>query len=121
LARPVVAYDAECGPCGTFKAVVELLDSKRVVRFASLRVAEGEGLLDPLDPATRYSSFHLISPSGRVESGPDALLPLAKTILPGGMWVFDALGSIPGVRAATRRGYATLSRLHGSGTCGASR
>jgi len=119
LPRPVVAYDAGCGPCATFKAVAEFLDCKHEIRFVSLEQADEEGTLDSVDRALRYRSFHLVSSTGRVESGAEAILPLARAVLPAGR-VFGALASFPGVRAALDFGYKALSRLHGKGVCGAS-
>lgn len=119
MPHSIVAYDADCGPCSAFKAAVEFLDFRRKVTFTPLHLADEVGLLDAMDKPSRYRSFHLVSPSGEVRSGAEALLPLARLVLPGGR-ALESLGSVPGVEAALRFGYTTLSRLHDQGACGAS-
>jgi predicted DCC family thiol-disulfide oxidoreductase YuxK len=113
----LLAYDAGCGPCSRFKAVVDFLDAKGTIGFASLKQAEEVGALETVDPSLRYRSFHLIASGERALSGADALLPLVGLLLPRGGVVSAALEAIPGCRRAVFLGYSALSRLHGSGAC----
>jgi predicted DCC family thiol-disulfide oxidoreductase YuxK len=114
----LLAYDAECGPCSRFKAVVDFLDARGLIDFASLRQAEEAGALESIAPSLRYDSFHLIAPGGPVLSGADALPPLVGLLLTGGGAFSRVLGAIPGCRRAISFGYSTASRLHYAGACG---
>jgi predicted DCC family thiol-disulfide oxidoreductase YuxK len=114
----LLAYDAECGPCSRFKAVVDFLDARGLIDFASLRQADEAGALESIAPSLRYGSFHLIAQGRPVLSGADALLPLVGLLLPGGGAFSRVLGAIPGCRRAISFGYSTLSRLHYAGACG---
>jgi len=114
----LLAYDAGCGACSRFKAVVEFLDARGTIEFLSLGQAEELGALEPIDSSRRYRSFHLIAPGLGVLSGADALLPLACMLLPMGGIVTRVLEAFPGCRRAISFGYSTLSRLHGAGACG---
>ena len=113
----LLAYDAGCGPCSRFKALVEFLDARGAIGFASLREAEESGALDGVSPSLRYRSFHLISPRNGPVSGADALLPLVK-LLPGGGVVSKVVDATPGSRRAIAFGYSALSKLHDAGACG---
>jgi predicted DCC family thiol-disulfide oxidoreductase YuxK len=113
----LLAYDAGCGPCSRFKAVVDLLDAKGLIEFVSLRHAEEVGALDGIDSSLRYRSFHLISPGQGALSGADALLRLVKLLLPGGGVFSKVLEGVPGCRRAISFGYSVLSRLHDAGAC----
>lgn len=113
----VLAYDADCGPCTRFKAVVDFLDARGLIEFASLRQAEQEGTLDVIDSSLRYGSFHLIERGQGARSGADALLPLVKVLFPGSGAVSKALEDIPGCRRAISFGYSVVLRLHDSGAC----
>jgi predicted DCC family thiol-disulfide oxidoreductase YuxK len=113
----LLAYDAACGPCSRFKAVVDFLDGRGLIEFASLRQADEAGALESVAPSLRYASFHLIR-GGRVLSGANALLPLVGLLLPGGGAVSRVLEAVPGCSRAISFGYSTLSRLHYAGACG---
>ena len=112
-----LVYDTGCGPCTTFKDAVALLDAGRRMRYVGLRDADRLGFLDPVDPARRHRSFHLVSPEGEVWSGADAL-PRLLALLPGGRPVSWAISNSPPLSSATRFVYAVFSRLHDSGACG---
>jgi predicted DCC family thiol-disulfide oxidoreductase YuxK len=114
----LLAYDAGCGPCSRFKALVSFLDARGRLDYASLGEADKAGALAAVEPATRYSSFHLVSAGRDTWSGADALLPLVRVLLPGGEALTMALEGVPGFRRAIAFGYAALSRLHDSGSCG---
>jgi predicted DCC family thiol-disulfide oxidoreductase YuxK len=114
----LLAYDAGCGPCSRFKAVVDFLDARGTIEFASLKQAEEVGALETINPSLRHRSFHLIASGQRALSGADALLPLVRLLLPGGGVVSTALETLPGCRRAISFGYSALSRLHDAGACG---
>ena len=116
----VLAYDSGCGPCTRFREAIGLLDTGRRMRYLSLERADGEGLLGPILPAKRFASFHLIAPTGRVWSGPDAL-PILISLLPGGRVPSVVARSNPLVSRWTKFVYSVLSRLHGAGACEARR
>lgn len=74
LSNYIIAYDADCVPCSTFKHIVDLLDIYEIIDFISLKEADKSGLLDQVPQSIRFKSFHLLNPSGDIKSGPDALL-----------------------------------------------
>jgi predicted DCC family thiol-disulfide oxidoreductase YuxK len=114
----VLAYDANCGPCSRFKAVVELLDARRRIGFVSLEVAERSGLLASVAPASRYASFHLVRSAADgardmgLWSGSEAVLPLVRTLSPWGRAMSRIVESTPGGLEAVSFVYSTLARLH---------
>ena len=113
----ILAYDAECGACTRFKSLVEFLDGRRCIGFVSLREAEANGELDSIGPAARYASFHLLRKGKKAVSGDDAVLPLARALLPGGTQFPDAIERVPVLRAFVSFGYSAVSRLHGLPSC----
>ena len=115
--KVVVAYDANCGPCSGFKAVVRFLDASRKIRFVSLEEADEAGLLDGLDPGSRYASFHLLGLAGAsrdasVRSGAEAVLPLMRLLSPWGRGVSRVVETMPVGVSAVTFAYSALSRLH---------
>lgn len=112
----VVAYDAKCGPCTSFKRALGFLDPKRRIAFIPLAVAVQNGSLKQVPPSRRLSSFHAILPDGTVMSGASAL-PDLLSLLPLGPLFSNYVRSAPGGTRALGWAYATLSRLHGSGSC----
>ena len=122
----VVAYDAGCGPCSRFKAILGFLDVRHNLTFVSLQDAERAGLLDGIMPLQRYASFHLVSSTGGAppRSGADALLPLFGALLGRGATTTTTmtlsphpLESVPGLKAGLAFAYSILSRLHDVGAC----
>jgi len=114
--RCILVYDADCGPCSQFKAVVGFLDLGRRLDYLSIASAEGSGLLDGVPPARRHSSFHLVQPGRRTVSGAEAI-PSLVGFLPAGGLVSKILVSAPGVPGIVSFAYAAASRLHGRGAC----
>jgi predicted DCC family thiol-disulfide oxidoreductase YuxK len=111
----VLAYDADCGPCSSFKDAVGFLDARKRLSFISLEEADASGSLARIPPASRYSSFHLILPvPGVVFSGAGAILPLVRLLLPLGRAAASAIETVPGGVAAVSFAYSALSRLHRS-------
>jgi predicted DCC family thiol-disulfide oxidoreductase YuxK len=111
----VLAYDAGCGPCSKFRAVVGFLDARRIVDFVDIEDAERSGLLDGVPQAHRYASFHVVSQDDTVAgtkgvaSGSAAILPLVRALSPHASMV---VGRVSSLGAALQFGYTTLSRLH---------
>ena len=62
----VVAYDAKCGPCTSFKRAVGFLDPKRRIAFIPLAVAVQNGCSSRFLPPEGCRSFHAILPDGTV-------------------------------------------------------
>ena len=114
----LIAYDAECGPCSRFKALIRFLDARGRLEFASLREADEAGALSDVEPSLRYRSFHLVSSGRQVRSGSEAIIPLLGLLVPGGERLTNSLEIVPGFHRAMTFGYATLSRLHDTGSCG---
>ena len=114
----LLAYDADCGPCSRFKAVVEFLDVRGLLEFVTLGQADRAGMLDGIESGARYRSFHLVERDGQVWSGAAALTPLSRLVLPGGVMLARVVEGVPSLRRAVEFGYLTLARLHGSGACG---
>ena len=111
-----LVYDTWCGPCTRFRNVVGFLDAKKNLRYVGLKEADLSGILDRVPWARRHRSFHLVSPSGNVLSGADAL-PELLSLLPAGKVPSMALES-PMVLGLAAFAYSVLSRLHDSGSCG---
>ncbi|MBO0889071.1 DUF393 domain-containing protein [Candidatus Bathyarchaeota archaeon] len=112
----LVLYDADCGMCTRFKKTIKLLDGHRNLTFMSIDRAEQIGLLDSLPDSRRHSSFHLVRPDKRVESGEKALPDLIR-LLPAGRLVFRVILSIPAALKMLNIVYFTASRLHETGSC----
>lgn len=111
-----LVYDAGCGPCTTFRNAVYFLDARHRMAYAGLDAAEERGLLSTVPEGQRRRSFHLVPGSGPALSGSAAFADLAAQ-LPGGLLTSAAIRSCPPLSGALGSAYATLSRLHGSGSC----
>lgn len=108
--KPVLVYDADCGPCTRFKEAVELLDVHGAVRFESIPSATAQGLLASVDPELRESTSHLVLPDGSVVSGHD-YLPALIGLLPGGRAVEAALNAFTPARRMAYGVFDLLSRF----------
>jgi predicted DCC family thiol-disulfide oxidoreductase YuxK len=119
----LLAYDASCGPCSRFKAIVEFLDAKKRIGFVPLEVADRSGAIDGISPSLRYRSFHLVHSSvghakgEGIRSGSDALLPLLRLLIPGGKVASRIVEATPGAKGAISFAYSVVSRLHDAGSC----
>lgn len=112
----MMVYDADCGPCARFKNVISILDRQKRIDFMSLMEADSLGLLGPIPSSLRFKSFHLISPTGKVRSGEDALIDLIE-LLPGGRTISKIIVSTPYGVHLTKSVYSQFSRLHDNGLC----
>ena len=116
MRRYLLAFDADCGPCTRFKGIVDFLDTYRRFDFKSLVEADEEGFLDTIPKSVRHRSFHLVTPSGRVSSGAEAL-PNLVALLPSGGPISRLITSAPGGLRTVGFVYAIFSRLHDTGSC----
>ena len=113
----VLAYDASCGPCSKFRAVVGFFDVRSRIAFLDIGDADRAGLLNSVPQAHRYASFHIVTPQGTmagavgVVSGQGAILSLVGALSAPAAKV---VGRVSALEAAIRFGYSTLSRLHRS-------
>ncbi|MDG6926205.1 MAG: DUF393 domain-containing protein [Nitrososphaerota archaeon] len=115
--RFLLAFDADCGQCTSFKGLVSFLDLRHNLDYISLSDADERGVLQRLPERKRYSSAHLVSPDGTIFSGADAI-PRILGLLPGG-WLSSRLTGGCGLgRTCVRFLYRTASRLHDTGDCG---
>jgi len=115
----VLLYDADCGPCTSFKRAVDFMDADGRLDFLSIKQGEELGLLAAVPHARRHGSFHLVSPDRRVLSGAEAL-PGLIGLLPAGKLLSKLITLAPGGLAFLGLAYSTASRLHEVGSCGIS-
>jgi predicted DCC family thiol-disulfide oxidoreductase YuxK len=78
-----VLYDADCRFCRWSLGKLLAWDRHRRLRPVALQDAEADALLGRMDPERRMSSWHLVTPDGRVHSAGEAVAPLMR-LLPGG-------------------------------------
>jgi predicted DCC family thiol-disulfide oxidoreductase YuxK len=116
LSKLVLAYDADCGPCTSFKHFVHFIDTQRQVDFISLIEADETGLLDKIPRSARHASFHLVFPDGEILSGSSAIPSLIE-LLPHGKTISRVITSTPGGPGSIAFVYAWLARLHDRGSC----
>jgi predicted DCC family thiol-disulfide oxidoreductase YuxK len=116
LPRPILAYDADCGPCTRFRHFVELIDSKGEFDFVSLIEADDSGLLDRIAESERHTSFHVILPDGELLTGP-AAIPRLVELLPGGKTLSAMITSIPGGTHLVSIVYEGFARGHNGSAC----
>jgi predicted DCC family thiol-disulfide oxidoreductase YuxK len=120
MQRATVFFDGDCGFCRWSAEWLRRWDRGRRLQFATLGSAEADAALGDLDPATRYGSWHLATPDGRVRSA-GAAIPAILRALPGGAplaWL--ATVSPPLTEAAYRaisRNRDRLGRLLGRRAC----
>jgi predicted DCC family thiol-disulfide oxidoreductase YuxK len=112
----LLVYDAGCGICTRFKRSIDWLDKYNRLEYCSLDKADEIGLLHSIPKNRRHRSFHLISPERELSSGADAI-PIVFRLLPlGGLMAF-LLCNAPQSQRILNFLYATISRLHDSGSC----
>jgi predicted DCC family thiol-disulfide oxidoreductase YuxK len=116
LSNYIIVYDADCGPCRRFKDFVDFLDIHNQIDFVPLTQAEDLGLLNRIPQYLRYKSFHLISPAGDIQSGPEAI-PSLINLFPLGHQVSKLIVLAPGGKRMMRSIYSTFSRFHDSSSC----
>jgi len=100
-----VIYDGECGVCATLLALLLRADRDRRLRPLALGTATADRLLSDLPQAEREASWHLVDPSGHLESAGAAAPPLLR-LLPGGGPPAALLARFP---RQTERGYRAVA------------
>ena len=96
-----ILYDEDCGFCKWSLNKILAWDRRRRLRPVAIQSAEGQELLEEVPDARRLESWHLVLPSGEVQSAGAAAAPLMDQ-LPGGLPLAWAFRRLPG---PTERGY----------------
>jgi predicted DCC family thiol-disulfide oxidoreductase YuxK len=102
----LVLYDEDCGFCRWSADRLRAWDRAGTVSFRSIQAADRAGMLDALDPISRYASWHVVVPDGRIWSG-GAAVPALTRRLPGGRPVAALAEAFPGT---TERLYRFVAR-----------
>lgn len=116
MSNYILVYDADCGPCRRFKDFVDFLDTHNQIDFVPLTQAEDFGLLNRIPQHLRYKSFHLISATGDIQSGPEAI-PSLIHLFPLGHQLSKLIVLAPGGKRMMTSIYSTFSRLHDGSLC----
>ena len=106
MARATVFFDGDCGFCRWSADVLRRWDRADRLRFATLDSPEANAALAGLDRETRYGSWHLATPDGRIRSA-GAAIPAILRLLPGGeplAWLASLSPQL------TEAAYRTISR-----------
>jgi predicted DCC family thiol-disulfide oxidoreductase YuxK len=116
MSNYVLVYDADCGPCTRFKDAISILDRHKRIDFFPLIEADRIGFLNQIPQSIRFKSFHLISPTGKIRSGENAVIDLIE-LLPLGHTISKIIVSAPYGIQMIKFIYSKLSRLHDSSSC----
>ncbi|MPZ07999.1 MAG: DUF393 domain-containing protein [Nitrososphaeraceae archaeon] len=116
MSNHIMVYDADCGPCTRFKDAISILDRHKRIDFISLIEADSIGFLNQIPQSIRFKSFHLISPTGKIRSGEDAIIDLIE-LLPLGHTISKIIVSAPYGIQIIKFLYSKFSRLHDSSSC----
>jgi predicted DCC family thiol-disulfide oxidoreductase YuxK len=112
--RVTVLYDDGCGFCMWSVSKVVAWDRQHRLRFAPIRSASGDVLLEGMGPISRDGSWHLITRDGRVVSA-GAAVPLLLRELPLGRPLARLAAALPrttdGLYRAVARKRGALGRL----------
>ncbi len=79
----LVLWDRDCGFCAWTLALVLRADRHRILVTRTIQEADADGLLDAIEPARRYASWHVVDADGRITSGGRAVT-VALGLLPTG-------------------------------------
>jgi predicted DCC family thiol-disulfide oxidoreductase YuxK len=120
VARATVFFDGDCGFCRWSADRLRRWDRRRRLRFATLASPDADAALGALDPGTRYGSWHLVTPDGRVRSA-GAAIPAILSLVPGGAplaWLASRSPSLTeaAYRMVSRHRFR-LGRLLGQRAC----
>ncbi len=116
MQKYIIAYDSDCGPCNKFKNLVDILDRYNKIDFVSIFEAESIGLLKPVPLSKKYQSFHLIFPTGKIESGSEAIIDLIN-IFPLGHYITKIILIFPSNGILIKCIYQMLSNLRKYSAC----
>jgi len=108
-------YDSDCGMCTTFKDAVAFLDRSHRIRSVTIDSAEDSGALEGIPRRLRRASFHLITPTGIVISGANAV-PFLAGELPVGN-VSRRVLEVPPMARFVRSLYGAFVSIHNSSSC----
>lgn len=109
-------YDGECRICTAFARAVTLLTGTGSLR--SRPVQESYGLLRGMSEADALASAHVVSPDGRIRSGPEVLPAIVGALLAQPQ-LAERVESHPWARATADRVYRILVAFRGSLSCAA--
>ncbi len=100
-----VLYDEECGFCRYLLAILLRMDRHGRLLPIPIQGFDGQRLLSDLTPRERLATAHVVSATGRVYSGGDIAVPIARE-LPLGV---GAAGVAARLGAPTRWAYGQLA------------
>ena len=106
MMHAVLLYDSDCGFCRWLVDKVLVWDRRGRVKSMELQEATADSLLGEIDADAKMSSWHLVTPDGRVHSAGAAAPPLLR-LLPGGKPLAALLAAFP---EGTERAYRTVAR-----------
>ena len=95
MERTAVLFDADCGFCRRSLCAILAWDRRRRLRAVALQSPEADELLRGMDPERKMSTWHLVTPDGRISSGGEAVPHLAR-LLPGGAPIARLTSAFPG-------------------------
>lgn len=75
-----VLYDEECGFCRYLLAILLRADRHRRLLPIPIQGFDGQRLLSDLTPAQRLATAHVVTPAGRLYSGGDIAVPIAREL-----------------------------------------
>jgi predicted DCC family thiol-disulfide oxidoreductase YuxK len=120
MTRAILLYDSDCGFCRWSVDKVLAWDRAGRIKSMELQDAEAESLLGSMEEDVKMSSWHLVTPDGRVYSAGAAAPPLLR-LLPGGRPLALLLAAFPRVTDRAYRAVAgrrdTFGRLVGQTAC----
>ncbi len=116
MQKYLIAYDIDCGPCNKFKNLVDILDRYNSIDFISIFEADSKGLLKSIPSSKKYESFHLIFPTGKIESGSDAIIDLIN-IFPLGHYISKIIMMLPANHNIIKYIYYLFSSLRNYSSC----
>lgn len=106
MERAVILFDDDCGFCRWSLSKILAWDRHSRLRPVALQSPEADDLLREMRHDRKMASWHLIAPDGRIYSGGEAVLPLAR-LLPSGAPIASLAGVFP---RTTGRAYRWISR-----------
>lgn len=104
--QAALLYDSDCCFCRWATAKILAWDRRGRIRPVRLQDREARRLLPGMDEETRMSSWHLVTPDGKVLSA-GAAAPLLFRLLPGGRPLAALASTFPRI---TNRAYQWVAR-----------
>ncbi len=113
--RPsLLLYDGDCRICTAFARIAAWAAGGRALRARAIQ--DSSNLLAGIAEETVMSAAHVVSPDGRVRTGP-AILPVIAGAVLHAPRIENRLNASPRARAAAERTYELLVVLRGGLTC----